>query len=261
MGDKSLQMVIASENSSHLLLLLDKGPKDCDELRKTLTISKDELLLNIELLEEYYLVTLENNVYRLTLLGNLIVEKLKPLLSMEKFVNFADGYWCKRKLDFAPPHLLKKLYEIDSCALFQPSPVDIFDYNREIHEISRNSESFKMIAAGLQPSFFNLFADLIDEGIHLSLIFDSCLYSKVKRDNFDKLRKLVNSKQVTLYLYPHKMNLFSFKVNDSCFLLRLLTDEGTYDYRQLICQSPEAVEWGRELFEYYLENSTKITVI
>ncbi|AFV22219.1 hypothetical protein Mpsy_0006 [Methanolobus psychrophilus R15] len=261
MGDRSLQIVIASENSSRLLLLLDNGPKDCDELRKSLETTKDELLFNIELLEKYYLVTKENNVYRLTLLGNLVIEKLKPLLCMEKFVNFADGYWCKRRLDFAPPHLLKKLYEIDSCTLFQPSPVDIFECNREIHQISRNSESFRMIAAGLQPTFFNLFEDLIDEGVHLSLIFDSCFYSKVTRDNFDKLRKLVNNKQVTLYLYPHKMHLFSLKVNDSCLALRLLTAEGTYDYKQLICISPAAVEWGRELFEYYLENSTQITVI
>lgn len=261
MGDKSLQMVIASKNASRLLLLLDNGPKECNELREALEITKEELLLNIKLVEDHYLVIKENNVYRLTCLGNLIVEKLKPLLRIEGFINFADGYWCKRRLDFAPPHLLKKLYEIDSCVLFQPSPVDVLDYNRETHEISRNSESFKMMAAGLQPSFFNLFADLIDERVHLSLIFDSCLYSKIKRDNSDRLKKLANNEQVTLYMYPHRMELFSLKVNDSCILLRLLTNEGTYDYKQLICKSPEAVKWGRELFDYYAEKSTQITEI
>lgn len=259
MGDKSLQMVIASENASRLLLLLGNGPKQCDELREALEITKEELLLNIKLLEEHYLVIKENNTYRLTCLGIMIIEKLKPLLLIEDFINFGDGYWCKRRLDFAPPHLLKKLYEINSCILFQPSPADILDYNREIHEISRKSESFRMLAAGLQPSFFHLFTDLIAERVQLSLIFDSCLYSKVKRDNFDRLEKLVNSEKVTLHLYPHKMQLFSLKVNDSCLLLRLLTDEGTYDYKQLMCRSPRAVEWGRELFEHYLRSSTPIT--
>jgi predicted transcriptional regulator len=118
-----------------------------------------------------------------------------------------------------------------------------------------------MAAAGFLPSSFHLLSDLIDEGVNLSLIFDSCLYSKIKRDNLDKLRKLVNSQQVALYLYPRNMHLFSFKANDSCLVLRLLTNEGTYDHKQLYCCSPNAAEWGRELFEYYLKDSMPITEI
>jgi predicted transcriptional regulator len=261
MSEISLRKVIGSEKSSRLLLDLDDGPKDCDGLSKSLGTTQKEIFSNIELLERCHLVSEKNGVYTLTLIGELIIEKLKPIFRMEEFMNSNDGYWQNHNLDFIPPYLLNRLHNLLPCTVIQPIMSEIFDYNKEAHETSISSRSLDMTAAGLLPNSFHLFSDLIDEGVNLSLIFDSCLYNKVKRDNFDKLRKLVNSKQVALYLYPRKMHLFSFKANDSCLVLRLLTNEGTYDHKQLYCCSPSAVEWGRELFEYYLENSTQLTVI
>jgi len=257
----SLQTVIASEKSSLLLLNLDEGPQNFDKLLVSLRTNKKQLLSIIGLLEQYYLITEENGIYRLTRIGELIAEKLKPLLRMEEFMNSADGYWRNRKLDFIPPPLLKRLHEIGPCTVVQPHFTEIYDYNKEAHEISKCSKSFNMVAAGLHPSFPDLFSDLIDGGVNLSLIFDGYLFDKLKRDNYDELQKFLNNRQVALHLYPQKMQFLSFKVNDSCLVLKLLNDNGEYDHRQLMCHSPNAVEWGKDLFDYYIKDSTVITSI
>jgi len=255
----SLQTVIASEKSNLLLLKLDESPQNFDKLLVSLKTNKRQLLSNIGLLEQYYLITEENGIYRLTCIGKLIAEKLKPLLRMEEFMNSAEGYWRNRKLDFIPPPLLKRLHEIGPCTVVQPHFSEIYDYNKEAHEIFKCSKSFSMVAAGLHPSFPDLFSDLIDGGVNLSLIFDRPLFDKLKRDNYDELQEFLNNRQVALHLYPQKMQFLSFKVNDSCLVLKLLTHKGEYDHTQLMCHNPNAVEWGKELIQYFLKDSTPIT--
>jgi predicted transcriptional regulator len=258
MKKASLQAVIASKENRCLLLFLGEGPKDFNNLIVSLGMTKEQILSIIRSLEESYLITGNSGIYRLTSLGELILEKLKPLLSLQELMNTVDGYWMNRKLDFIPPFLLKELHKVNSCTVIQPGFSDIYDYNKEAHETSRCSKSFSMAAAGLHPDFPDLFSDLIDSGVNMSLIFDPCLLDKLKRDNCDELKKLLNHGQVALYLYSQQMQFLSFKINDSCIVLRLLNDNGTYDHKQLICHSPDAVEWGKELFEYYRQQSVQI---
>ena len=261
MNKTSLQAVIASEENRSLLLFLDEGPADLDGLVISMETTEEQLHSIIQLLEGCYLITGENGVYRLTCIGELITGELKPLLTLEEFINRADGYWLNRKLDFIPPFLLKKLHEVNSCTVIQPRFSDIYDYNKEAHEASIGSKSFSMAAAGLHPSFPDLFSDMIKRGVSLSLIFDPSLLEKVKRDNYNELQKLVNNRQVALYLYSQKMHFVSFKVNETCIVLKLLTKNDTYDHKQLICHSPDAVEWGKELFDYYLQDSIPLTEV
>jgi predicted transcriptional regulator len=82
---------------------------------------------------------------------------------------------------------------------------EIYDYNKKAHEISRCSKSFSIVAAGLHPSFSELFSDLIDGGVNLSLIFDVPLIDKIMKDNYNELQELLSNRQVALYRYPQKM--------------------------------------------------------
>ncbi|WP_235856130.1 helix-turn-helix transcriptional regulator [Methanolobus halotolerans] len=240
---------------------MDEGPKDFDTLCIASGMAIKEFLSNIEILEEHYLVTGEKGVYSLTCMGKLIIEKLKPFLSIEEFMNTTEGYWQNRNLDFIPPPLLKRLHEVHPCTVVQPGLAEIFDYNKEAHEKSRSSKSFNMIASGIHPDFPDLFKDMIERGVNLSLTFDPHLFDKIKRDNNDELHELMHNERVELYMYPEKMHFLSLKVNEYCIVLKLLTNEGIYDHKQLMCHGPKAVAWGKQLFEYYQKDSIPITEI
>jgi predicted transcriptional regulator len=258
MKKSSLQAVIASKENRCLLLFLGEGPKDLNNLMVSLGTTREQSLSIIRSLEESYLITGNSGIYRLTCMGELIVWKLKPLFSLEELINTANGYWLNRKLDFIPSFLLKELHKVTSGTVIQPSSSDLYDYNKEAHEASLSSKSFNMAAAGLHPVFPDLFSDMIDSGVNLSLIFDPYLLDKMKRDNPDELQKLLNERQVSIHLYSQQMPFLSFKVNDLCIVLKLLDRNNVYDHKQLICYGPDAVEWGKELFEHYLRQSVQI---
>jgi predicted transcriptional regulator len=44
-------------------------------------------------------------------------------------------------------------------------------------------------------------------------------------------------------------------------MIRLLKSNGEYDTKYILCNDKDALEWGKELFEYYLKDSTTITDI
>lgn len=261
MKDKILQAVIASEKSCYLLTLLDSGPKNFEELCIRSRMHTKEYLISIKSLEEHNLITGENGTYKLTSSGELIVEMLKPFSHMKGFMNTNDCCRQNHSLDFIPPHLLKRLHELDSCTVIQTHLSDIFDYHKEIYETSKSSRSVIVAASGLYPGFPKLFSHLTDDGVSLSLLFDSCLYEKLLRDKYLILQKLVNNKQVTLHVYPKKMHIFSFIVNDSCLFLEPLTNEGMGSHKQLLFNSPGAIKWGNDLFHHHLQDSTPITEI
>jgi predicted transcriptional regulator len=261
MKKPSIQAVIASEESRNILLFLDEGPKDLNDIIVSLRITKEELLSIIGSLERSYLVAGENNIYRLTQLGGLILEELKPLWTIEELMSSADGYLLNRKLDFIPPDLLKRLHEIRSFTVVQPHFSEIHDYNKDVHEMNMSSKSFSMAAAGIKSNYLDLYSDLIEKGVNLSLILDPELFNKIRRDHYEELEKLLKNRQVILYLHSQKMRFLSFKVNDSCIILKLLSHDGEYDHKHLICCSAQAVKWGKDLFEYYLKDSKLITEV
>lgn len=257
----SLQTIITSEENRSLLLFLNCGPKSIKELTELLEKNEKQVFTSLELLQRWYLITLENDAYRLTTIGELISEKLKPLLQIEEFMCSAEGHWLRIDLDFIPPPLMEKLSDLNFCKLVRPSLHSIFDYNKEVHEESLSSQSFLMATAALHPNFTDMHSELIESGVKTQLIFDSQLFEKVKRDHREHLQKVLSSGRVTLYVYPEKMQFLSFKVNDSCLAMRLLNDGGTYDHKQLVCYTVDAVNWGKELFQYYRQQSALITEI
>lgn len=207
------------------------------------------------------LVTKEKGVYRLTLEGELFVQKSFPALLMEKFQGDTDGYLQNRNLDFIPLYLLERLHNIESYIVIQPNYVDIFDHNKEAHEAFKSSKTFKMIATGVRPHLFELLKDMVDNKVDLSIIFDPRLLAKLQKDSLDELQELFNKRQVKIYRYPHNICLVSLKLSELCIVLQLLKNDGTYDYTQIMSYSPKTIAWGQELFDYYLKTSTLITEV
>jgi predicted transcriptional regulator len=54
------------------------------------------------------------------------------------------------------------------------------------------------------------------------------------------------------------MGFMSFGHNDFYFMMRLLTKTGDYDQKYVVFSSSSALQWAEEIFEYYLNQSTRV---
>jgi predicted transcriptional regulator len=60
-------------------------------------------------------------------------------------------------------------------------------------------------------------------------------------------------------LYSKDLGFATFGQNDHCIIFRLFTITGGIEYKHHIFFGQEALEWGKDFFDYYLKDSTPIT--
>jgi predicted transcriptional regulator len=64
-----------------------------EEILRSLDTNRQALLPQIRVLEEHYLVNHQNDVYKLTTIGKLLVDEMVPLLDIIEVLDIDIDYW------------------------------------------------------------------------------------------------------------------------------------------------------------------------
>lgn len=256
-----LHVMFASEKRKEVLLLLQDGPKDMEELLKVLDTSRQALLPQIRILEDHYLITNEKDACALTHLGKLIVDDIA--LSVKNIEVFSDNidYWGSHNLQFIPPHLLKRIYELESCTSVAVQMSEIFDEDETFVEEAKRTKFIFTATSFMFPHFKELFTEMTELNVQASFIISEELYQKILHEKREYLIYVSQNPNIELYRYPSNFPFMSFTLTDHSVMLRTFTLGDEYDNKRIICSSEGALKWGRELYEYYLKDSILITEI
>jgi len=256
-----IDVLFMSEKRKGMLLLLHEGPTRMEALLGSLKTTRQALLPQIRILENNYLVSHNRDTYELTPIGKLAVEMMEPLLDTVRVLERYPDYWGRHDLSLIPLHLMERLRELGDCTLVIPSLQEMHDFNKEVHEKSKGSRSFFEVASTFKADFHFLFSELAQKGTSMTFIISKELQDHLQRERHEEFKEYLENEKTVFYLYPEKMPFLSFVGNDFCLLLELLTHEGSFDNTQLVCCNPDALVWGRELFDFYKQRSTQITGI
>jgi predicted transcriptional regulator len=256
-----LDVLFASEKRKKVLLFLKSGHKEMEVILEYLNTTRQALLPQIRTLEDYHLILHYDDTYELTNIGKLIVDEMIPLLSTVEVLDVDVDYWGTRKLDFIPPHLLKRLDELGVCKKINPTIQEMYEIHDEFYEVSKKSTSHFAITAAFHPHFPRLFQELISNNVHIYVIMSSELFDKLRTDNYTDLAELVNNKFVHFFIHHEKMDFLSFMHNDYCLMMSPLREDGEFDNKHIRCCNPDALKWGKDLFEYYQNSSVPVTKI
>lgn len=261
MKELLFDVLFMSDIRKDLLLLLNEGPRDLDTIMDIMHIEKQPLALQIKILEDQYLVKRQTDspgFYALTTIGDLLVKEMKPLMGILDFLDSNNGYWEDHRLDFIPHRLLERIEELGPFTVSEPRLSEIYELNETLQEKSRISDSLYMVTTYLNPMFMSLFLEFLAQGVDISMVLSRELFDKIRSEQYDDFKKLMQDKHTDLYVYPKEMNFLSFSENDYCIQFMLLTNENYYDNKHFISGSQSALKWGREFFDYYKNSSTKI---
>jgi predicted transcriptional regulator len=256
-----LDVLFMSEKRKNVLLLLQDGPKETQIILDHLKTTRNALLPQMKVLEENYLVIHYNDTYGLTKIGELIVSEIEPLLATIDVLGQNIEYWGTHKLDFIPPHLLKRINEIGECEVVNPVITETFEINSNFHETSRKSPYLFHVTTFLYPNYSMLFSELISNNVNIHLIVSKDLLEKIRADEDNDFKQLTQSGLLHLFVYPDKMDFLTFAYNDTNLLLNALKDNMEFDNKHILSCNPSAIDWGKELFEYYLKDSMPVSEI
>jgi predicted transcriptional regulator len=213
----------------------------------------------MKVLEEHYLVDHYKDAYELTTIGKLIVNDMKPLVDTLEVMDVDIGYWGTHNLNFVPPHILKRISELGRCEVISPSIESVHDAHRIMVQSSKKYHY--AITTFLYPHFRDIFSQILSEGADMYIIISQSLFDKLKIDNYNDIKELLNNDLVHFYLYPKKMGLLAFVYNEQMVMITLLTCNGSVSNKHILCENPGAIDWAKEVFDYYLKNSLPIIEI
>ncbi|TGC07220.1 helix-turn-helix transcriptional regulator [Methanolobus halotolerans] len=252
------EVLLASDKRKNILLLLQEGPLKMETLFESLDTTRSALLPQIKILRENHLIFKSQDTYELTTIGKLIVEEMVSFLSTAEMFGGNCEYFGTHFIDFIPPLFLKKLSQIGVGEVMEVSAEDFYDVDKEFLGKALESHEWLEITSALHPTFHDFYMEMIDHVTEVSVIITQEVYEKAKQEYYDDFKELIDLDLISIYMYPESPGFTSFIVAGQSIKFRLLTLKGVHDNKSISFSGPGALEWGRELFEYYRRQSVPI---
>lgn len=262
MNPNLLDLILFSEKRKAFLLLLKEGPKNTQEILDRLQVPRTALLPQIKKLKEQNLVIHEEGMYSLSLIGEIIIEKMQPLLDTLDVFEKNEDFWADRKLAPIPPHLMKRISELGDYHLIEPDLSHTFDLNPEFVKYTSDSNHILMFFSYFHPQFPAFFLKLARRGTEISLIVGESVYSRLAEDFKKEGEEFLRMENTSLYILDKKEVEIPAVVvaSDKIMILGLFNESGRFDRQYVMGFEPRAIEWGKDLFEYLRDMSREIKI-
>ncbi len=229
-----------------------------ETILETLKTKRSALLPQIKLMEEKHLLIKDDGVCELTTIGELLMSKTLPLLSMVNFFDKDMEYWGSHNIDFIPTELLKRVDEIGDYAIIEPELPEIFEMNRVFDEGLRRTKKSRIVTSIIYPDSMEVLHELSRTDIDMEFVTTQKILNKFRTESYEKLCETMESGQIKFFIYNGKIRFPAFAQNDDGLFLFMSKKDGTFENRLLLSRTPGALEWGREFFEYYKEDVTQV---
>ena len=255
-----LDVLFMSEKRKQALLLLQDNAKEMEYLLKSLGTTRQALLPQIRILEEHHLVNHYEDTYELTTIGRLTVDEMAPLVGTLEILDGDIDYWGTHDFDFIPLTLLKRIKELRTYEIINPSLTELYSLHKTYHE-NKITESVYSVGNLFYPDYKSRFTEMINDGITINYIISADLFDKVRTEYYGNFKVFIKSGYFKLYVYNKNMNFLFFTFDDYHIVINMLKKDGDVDSKYILCSTEDALKWGKDLFDHYLKDSTAITEI
>jgi predicted transcriptional regulator len=200
-------------------------------------------------------------MYKLTVMGEFITKKVKPLINALEVVEKNNSYWTGHDLNAIPRHLLERISELGDCILIEPDLNHIYEPSQEIIDNVGNSQRVSTFASYFNPAYLPLYVELGRKDAELSLNFTQCVWDHLSNRHSSMVEELMEMDNVSFYISKDGIKLTEISVTDKIMLLGLFDKNGKFDQQFIMSAAPGALKWGQELFDYFKRLSRQVNKI
>ena len=257
----TLRLAACSELRRGILVSLREGKKALSELRTELEISSTTAIHALRELEKEHLVFQdEHRDYALTKIGEVIALKLSDFIDAIKVLKKHEDFWLTHDLSGIPPHLLEKIGWLKDSTIIETTTIDTLKVYTNFVDILKNAKEIRGVTSMFIPDFGSLLRELtLEKNVDVELVLTEEISEGIDKEI---LKRIFADKSSKLKLYMMKEDVkVAFTVTDYLLSFGLFNIDGTYDWnKDLISYNRKAIEWGRELFEWYCKRAEEFIV-
>jgi predicted transcriptional regulator len=253
-----IDLAFLSEKRKDVLLLLEEGPKTGDEIKTALNINSTSIMPQIKKLKEGRLIVQdERNTYRLSDMGEIVVEKMEPLLNTVRVFEENYDYWTNHDFTAIPEFLLNRIDELGNYFMLEADLNRLFEVPEDFKSNLLESRNIKMFLSYFNPLYIEIFSELVRKEAEICLILTEPVFERMKKDYFKDLKFLADSKNIEVYICDENVTLKDVVTERFCSLV-LFDKKGKFDHQRLMSYDESALKWCNELFLYYKEKSRRL---
>ena len=123
------------------------------------------------MLREKHLVIQDRDLYRLSEIGKIIVEKMNPLLDTLSVLEENTDYWVDRDISKIPPFLLRRIGELGHCITIEPQIEHMFEMIPDYVRNAEEAKKFEALISYFHPLFFLPFISGLQKRVHRCHLF------------------------------------------------------------------------------------------
>jgi len=252
-----LSVISASDKRRNLLILLNNGPQEWDDIKRILNVTSTGMLPQIKILEEEHLIERSGRKFSLTPIGRVLTAHMEPLIKTLDIFDKDARFWGEHNLSVLPDELLRDIRDLGNYQIIENSDEEIFDINGFLNNISK-AKSLKGISHTIHPRYPDFFLNFAKKGIPVSLILTPGVF-KIIRDKFgDQLEKGLKCSSAEVYVAKTDLK-FSYIVTDSYFSISLFYTNGVFDSKHdVISYDPSARVFGDRIFSHFVKDCVKL---
>ncbi len=253
---------LSEKRKNVLVLLLKEGPKNIDEIKETLDFNSSALMPQIKKLLKWDLVTYDpvENVYKLSDMGVLIVEKIEEFLNIINIYVENHEYWETRDLSEIPYHMRKRIGNLEHCELLEADRDCLFEFHPVFVDNVLASKYIMMASSTFQPQTVSIFSRLLKNESKVSFVLTKQVFDKFFDDFPDQFKCFLSHENMSISMRSGHIGPLTLVVTDTFMALWLFDKNGRFDGTTLISYEESALKWGRELFTYYSSISNMVYI-
>jgi len=253
-----IDLAFLSEKRKDVLLLLEEGPKTGDEIKTALNVNSTSIMPQIKKLKEGRLIVQDDrNTYKLSEMGEIVVEKMEPLLNTVRVFEENYDYWTNHDFTAIPESLLNRIDELGNYFMLEADLNRLFEVPEDFRKNLLESRDVKMFLSYFNPLHVEMYSELARKGAEICLILTEPVFDRMRNDYYEDLKYLVESKNVQIYICDKNVTLKNVVTERFCSLV-LFDKKGKFDHQRLMSFDESALKWCEELFSHYKDMSTRL---
>ncbi|WP_440946887.1 helix-turn-helix transcriptional regulator [Methanosarcina sp. T3] len=253
---------LSEKRKNVLVLLLKEGPKSIDEIKEALDVNSSALMPQIKKLLKWDLVTYDpvEDMYKLSDMGVLIVEKIEEFLNIINIYVENHEYWETRDLSEIPYHMRKRIGSLKHCELLEADRDCLFEFHPTFVENVLTSKYVMMASSTFQPQTVSIFSKLLQKDAKVSFVLTEQVFDKFFDDFPDQFKCFLSRENMSVSMRSGHIGPLTLVVTNTFMALWLFDKNGRFDGTTLISYEESALKWGRELFTYYSSISNMVYI-
>jgi len=256
-----LGTLFLSDKRKDLLLLLMEEPRNIDDIKNILNVTSSAIMTQIKILISQGLIIHEDDLYKLSDIGKVVVKKMIPLLNTLGVFSENMDYWENHNISAIPPHLLDRIDDLGHCEFIEPDLDRMYDIPQKIEEKLLQSTHVMEVSSYFNPAYPSTYVELLKKGTDVSLIITRPVFERMKREYSTSLREYLERDNAKIFVCDCPVKVASSVVTDRFLALSLFYRNGIYHNHAMMSMEKAALKWGEDLFLHYTRNSKEIKEI